>query len=187
MTIPMRYRDALWHGVGKAMPVQWCAELGGWLHSHRSTLRRGGDDQGTYRFNYELLDVERSCELLAPFRKLLTTELENALAPCMVDPFELESIEMHATLYHHGSHFDWHTDADEIETRQLAFAYYMHSTPKRFKGGDLEFIDGTLVPPDNNLLVLFNPRQKHRVREVECWSSGVLDGRWALTGWLHKA
>jgi len=170
------------------------AKLGKWFDEHRDKFVRGGDEHGAQRFNYELTDLDgyMPTELLGPFKKKLiaATADPEVLDALSIPAFDLRFVEIHATLYHHGSHFIWHDDApgydgEIVPSRRATFCYYMHSTPKMFAGGELEFLDGTEVEPKNDRLCLFHPIQQHRVKRVECWSSHVLHGRWALMGWVH--
>jgi hypothetical protein len=188
---PERFRAALLHVVEDVMPDDWLAEFGLWLHQHRDQFARGGDDAGEVRHNWELFELDRHCpELMAPLRARLVDHYPAALAPCAVPEFELRGVDQTATLHHHGSHFEWHDDdlypdLKPAPTRKLAYAFYLHTEPRRFSGGELEFLDGSAVEPKVNRLAIFNPRQKHRVRRVECWSAAAIDGRWAVIGWLH--
>lgn len=192
--VPNRFREALVHISEDAIDENDSGKIGQWLYEHRDRLQRGGDEQGVVRFNHEILNVEKHApDVIRPLRRKLVELLGNSevMHKLCVPAFDLRAIEMHATLYHHGAHFDWHDDAVAadgqtiIESRRLSFCYYMHSTPKMFNGGSLEFLDGTSVEPHNNRLALFHPVQQHRVMPVECWSSHVLHGRWAIVGWLH--
>ena len=193
--VPNRFREPLYHVIDDVVDESVAAKLGRWFCDHRHELSRGGDEFGNSRWNFEMLDVDRFAEVadaIKPIKKKLIELASDAtlLDKLAVPEFDLRHIETHATLYHHGSHFNWHDDAPGpdgglVPTRRITFTYYMHTEPKLFSGGELEFIDGTTVEPKNNRLVLFHPIQQHRVRPVECWSSHVLDGRWALVGWLH--
>lgn len=188
--VPARYRRARHHVIDDAMPTGFSGKMGQECYAHRAQMVRGGDDGGVSRYNWELPAYDRVCQELAPFRARLVEALEVALEPCGVDDFHLDQIEINATLYHQGSHFEWHDDAPGVDgefvpSRRITYCYYMASDPQMFSGGELEFIDGTTVEPRNNRLVLFHPLQQHRVRPVECWSREALHGRWALMGWLH--
>jgi len=189
--VPGRFMTPLVHVVDDAMPAEWVSELGKWFFAHRAQFYRGGDEEGLQRFCWELPELDKLApDLVAPFRKRLVDAIEPALEPCRVPAFDLRFVEVTATLYHHGSHFTWHDDVpgydgEVVPSRRLTFCYYLHTEPKMFKGGELEFLDGTTVEPKNNRLVLFHPVQQHQVRRVECWSSHVLHGRWALMGWIH--
>jgi hypothetical protein len=188
--MPERYRKARFAVVDEVMPAGFSAELGEWFGENRQLFVRGGDPQGLSRYNYEITDLDRHCDLLAPFHAMIVEQFPKALEACDVPDFELRYIETHATLYHHGSHFVWHDDAPAYggtlaPTRRVTFCFYMHTLPKMFEGGELEFLDGTRVEPMNNRLVFFHPLQQHQVRRVECWSAEQLHGRWALMGWVH--
>ncbi|HXI82117.1 MAG TPA: 2OG-Fe(II) oxygenase [Verrucomicrobiae bacterium] len=189
--IPGRFRRAMVRTLDDAMPEEWVRELGRWLYYHRHALARGGDSAGVERYNFELFEVDkRAPELAAPLRAKILSEIPNALAPCCVPDFDVRYVEMTATLHHHGGHFVWHDDApgydgEIVPSRRLSWTYYVHTSPKMFRGGELEFLDGTAVEPRCNRLTMFHPVQMHRVRPVECWSAELLHGRWALMGWIH--
>lgn len=189
--VPARYLRALYSVHDDLMPKDWVAELGRWLYYNRALLTRGGDDAGEARFNYEVVDVDKHCDLIGAFRSAVLARLAEGCDACGGIPlFDLLYFECHATLYHHGCHFDWHNDAPGIDfefvpSRRITFAYYLHSDPKMFKGGELEFLDGTRVEPKNNRLLFFHPLQQHRIVPVECWSAEPIHGRWALMGWVH--
>jgi hypothetical protein len=189
--VPGRMRRALLHVADDFMPEEWVAGLGRWLFEHRLEFVRGGDETGWQRFNWELCELERYApNFVLPFRQRLIAELDKAQAACSVPAFDLRYVEVTATLHHHGGHFTWHDDVpgytgEVVPSRRISFAYYLHAEPKMFSGGELEFLDGTLVEPKNNRVAMFHPVQQHRVRPVECWSAHVLHGRWALIGWVH--
>lgn len=189
--VPNRFRAPLLQVVDHAMPADWLEAIGAWLQEHRHRFVRGGDEQGAQRHNWELCELDRHCpELVADYRKRVVELYPAALEACAVPAFDLRYVEVTATMHHHGSHFCWHDDApgydgNLIPSRRLSHTFYMHTDPKRFEGGELEFLDGTTVEPRNNRMTFFHPIQQHRVRAVECWSSRAIDGRWALIGWIH--
>jgi len=193
-TVPNRFRDALVHSSDDVLPEEHCGKMGQWFYDQRAQLQRGGDEHGQSRFNHEILNVgDLAPDLLRPLRNKLV-ELgtdSDVLRKLCVPEFDVRHVEMHATLYHHQSHFSWHDDAlgadgvTPVLSRRVTFCYYMHTTPKMFSGGTLEFMDGTTVEPENNRLALFHPLQQHRVLPVECYSAHVLHGRWAIVGWIH--
>jgi len=182
--LPERYRSAQFATYEGIMSNEWLAAAGEWLHSQRGYFCRGGDD-GQGRFNYELLDVDDIYPPLAELKTKVVKLLDEAVKKVGIQDFDLGRIECHATLYHHGSHFAWHTDTATDKTRRLAFCLYLHADPKMFSGGELEFLDGTMVEAEHNRLVVYAPDQQHRTRRVECWSSEFLHGRWAISGWIH--
>ena len=192
--VPNRFREPLYHVEENAMGEDFGGAIGKWLHGNRDKFVRGGDEHGVLRFNYELCDIDKymPTELIAPFKKKLIKAVSDpaVLKALNIPEFDLRYIEIHATNYHHGSHFVWHDDApgydgELVPTRRATFCYYMHSNPKMFSGGELEFLDGTAVEPVNDRLAMFHPIQQHRVKRVECWSNAFLHGRWALMGWVH--
>ena len=188
-TLPERYRDPRFTTFDDVMQPEWIGAAGEWLHSQRGYFTRGGDE-GHGRFNYELLEVDELYKPTTELKAAIVERLTDAIEQVGIPDFDLEYIECHATLYHHGSHFTWHTDREgyngqPAHTRRLSYCLYLHSMPKMFNGGELEFLDGTTVDPQNNRLVLFCPYQQHRVRHVECWSAEFLHARWAIFGWIH--
>ncbi len=190
LTVPGRYRQALMHVVDDAVSHEFSGKMGAWFHENRRHFIRGGDEQGLARYNYELTDVEKVCPHLDEFHAMMVERFPEALDACKVPDFDLRYIEVHATLYHHGSFFTWHDDApghdgELVATRRMTFCCYLHTEPKMFSGGELEFLDGTRIEPANRRLAFFHPMQQHQVRAVECYSREPLHGRWALMGWVH--
>lgn len=189
--VPERFRKPLFEAVEDLMPAEWTHAMGVWFRAHMGEFVRGGDPEGLSRFNWELCTIQDAApDLIGQFRARLTDAFPKALAACHIPDFDLRFIEVNATLHHHGSHFIWHDDAPGydgaiVPSRRLTFAYYLHSEPKMFRGGELEFADGSLINPKHNRLVMFHPLQQHRVRMVECWSAEAVHGRWALVGWVH--
>lgn len=185
---PERFQVSRYLAIPNAIGTEFPKELGAYAYQMRGAMIRGGDGKG--RYNHELTNYDDTCPILGPLRERLVLAIDDAREACKVAPFELDYIEINCTLYHHGSFFHWHDDAlgydgEPFKSRRISYAYYFHSRPKRFEGGQLEFVDGTAIEPENGLLVMFNPYQQHRIRKVECYSASALDGRWALMGWLH--
>lgn len=187
---PDRFRAPLIHTIDDAMPAAFALAAGRWLYEQRDRMARTGDDDGQIDFQWCRYDIDKANpELFGPLRKRVLDALPAAVAACAVPPFDPVRIELAATLYHHGCHAGWHRGCGEYdhvaESAALGFAFTMHSEPKLFSGGELEFLDGTAIEPKHNRLTLFAPGQVIRVRSVECWSAHVLHGRWALVGILH--
>ncbi len=183
INMPVRYRKAQYHVIPDALDNDFCKAMGQWLFHNRRHM--------SWADGYHVAaSIDSDCEHIHKIRARLVEALPEALEPCGVADFDLQFTEVRATLYHHGCQSDWHDDSVGHDgtfaaTRRLAFAYYMHTDKQMFQGGQLEFLDGTLMDPDNGKLVLFHPFQRHRVRIVECWSAQAVHGRWALSGWLH--
>lgn len=183
--LPERYRAARFTTFEEVMPKKWLAEVGEWLHSQRNNFRRGGDEDGRERFSYELAAMDEIYKQTATLKAEVAARLDDAVKLVGVPDFDLEFIECHATLYHHGNHYAWHNDTEGA--RRLAYCLYMHTDPRMFSGGELEFADGTMVDANHGRLAIYDPNQQHRIRRVECWSAAFLHGRWALSGWIHGA
>jgi len=186
--VPSRFHRSLVHIVDEAMEKPAAAEMGGWLHDNRDRLQLIHNEQAC-RWEIGFLDAFAG-DQAAQVRAMVIANLEAAQGACEVPAFDLTHIETHATCYHHGGRFDWHDDTvdyagETSATRRLSFCFYLHSTPKMFEGGELEFMDGRTVEAVHRRLVLFHPVQQHRVRRVECRSAAAIHGRWAITGWIH--
>lgn len=184
--VPERFRRPLFHVVDDAVPGEVAAKLGAWLYHARAGLRRVGDDAGEFRFGFETgLD---DADMLAPLRgKLLELAGDPAVLAKLCTPaFDVTGVDLRGALLHHGGFDSWHDDTEDDPDlqRRIAFALFLHTDPKLFGGGELEFLDGTGVEPKNGRLALWHPFQQHRERKVECWSAHVLSGRWAVSGWL---
>lgn len=184
--VPTRFRAPLKHVVDDFMPAEFVASFARWAMQHRSEFFRDGDVEGDYSFHYTHRDFDTH-DLATTFRTKLVAAIPEALGPCCVPEFDLQGVEQFAALFHHGAHEAWHDDIDEQHRRRLGFVYTMHSEPRMFTLGDIEFVDGTTVEPKNNRLVFLHPLQQHRTRRVECWSAHVLHGCWTIRGWLLGA
>lgn len=194
-TMPERFRQSLVYTVADAMGGEFQHEVGTWLHHNRDRLKRArvgthGVDL-TRRAAWLIEDVD-ACH--APFASALRGRvLEELGAACKhfdVEPFDVEPFPMQATMYHHHGFYAWHRDRYEdtvTAQRRMAWLYYLHAEPRRFMGGELEFLDGRLVDPQTDTLVIFPAEQLHRVRAVECYTAGVEDARWTINGWLETA
>lgn len=187
--VPHRFRRPLHLVLDGAVSPKFESAVGPWLHARRLNFWRAGDEQGEGRFAWEMEHVDQADpELFAELRRTVIEKLPEALEACVVPEFDLEGVEMHASVYHHGSHYAWHEDLEGPEDRRrLAFAYYLRTEPTMFKGGELEFLDGTTIEPESGRLAFWHPLQAHRVRPVECWSADLIHGRWAIYGWLLGA
>ena len=54
----------------------------------------------------------------------------------------------------------------------MRFVYYFHAEPARFSGSEIVLAgpdgENVQVTPDNDTLVLFDPRTAHQVRRISC-------------------
>jgi len=191
--VPNRFREPIYHVIDDAVDGRVAEELGQWLYFNRDKLNRVGDDAGEYLFAFEMpskaLDDAPG---LSDVRKRLAgiATDKDVLTKLCVPEFDPSVAEIAADLVHHRGHRAWTHDAVTLDgevaaTRRIAFALHLHSDPRMFTGGDIEFGDGTTVEHKANRLVLWHPCQTYRVRRVECWSAHVLDGRWSVFGWIH--
>lgn len=174
--VPGRFRQPMIHVVAKAMPEEWTAELGHALFAAR--LNMLGDD----------LD-RLAPELMAGLRMAVVKRMPEALGPCGVADFDLLGCEITAVLHHHGGGSGWFSGIDAIngDRRRIGFEITLRTEPRMFAGGELEMVSGETLDPDNARLVWMHPLQAMRVREVECWSSHPMHGRWSIWGWMLGA
>ena len=170
------------------------ADLGKWLFHHEALLRseRGPDDCPAFLWHVPGFE-DHAAELAARVRQAITSAVTaESLEAVGVPEFDLGSIELFPVLLHHGCHFGWHDDwigpdgAPAI-TRRVAFDLFLHTDPKQFTGGMVEFPCGDLIEPDNGSVLLRHPLQAYRIHEVVCRSRETLHGRWSISGWIHGA
>ena len=149
--------------------------------------------------------VRRSLTLddLGPFQKLFTDRikqhLETALARLGHHAFPIGAVELQATASGDGDYFRIHRDSDGTDTRELTFVYMFSSEPRKFSGGELRIfetslVDGRMVPTDrsqtimprSNVAVFFPSRHEHEVLPVRVPGKKFDDGRFSITGWVHR-
>jgi Rps23 Pro-64 3,4-dihydroxylase Tpa1-like proline 4-hydroxylase len=102
--------------------------------------------------------------------------------------------------YGDKDHYHWHYDRIPWdETRLITLIYYVHSSPKKFEGGNLVLTNGLLwedtivgstgeavIEPKNNRLVLFDSRIVHTVKTTKA-AEKFEDGRFSVNVWIGKA
>lgn len=195
-TTPERFRAPRFAVYDGLMGDEFGANVGAWLFHNRDRLKRAGVGDGRVndqtRIAWCIRQLESVCPHTTALRAAIFDRLGEACEALEVPTFDPAGWEWNATLHHHGCFYGWHRDvpgahAGEPGERVLSFVYYLHSTPKLFSGGELEFQDGTLVSPDNDRLVIFPSEQRHQVRLVECWAPGVTHGRFTINGWIRSA
>ncbi len=179
----------LLYPIAGAMGKDFAAALIEWTSSNRDRFAIGGD--GVHRRDVELPDAD-GVELVDELGRRVLELYPEALEACKVEPFEVAWLERHLIGYLQGDRFGWHTDHFQSslslreETKAITFLYYAHRDPRGFTGGGLEFFDGSVLEPDNDLLAFFNPYQRHRVLPVKVHGDAWLDGRWSVAGWAHR-
>lgn len=188
--IPDRLQRPLVHvvdGFLRADDRKFEADLGPWIAARRQDFAQVVDDECIFRMGWTITNVtDMEPELFRPFRKLVLEAAPAAFDPCAVAEFDLTDVSMGISVYHHGNFYQWHRDsAGPDDSRRMGFAFFVHTAPKMFKGGEIEFLDGSVVEPEHNRLVFYNPLQPHRVAPVECWTPDIMHARWVVHGWLH--
>jgi Rps23 Pro-64 3,4-dihydroxylase Tpa1-like proline 4-hydroxylase len=186
--LPQRYRKALLHTTRAALPLTTANELGAWLEVQRQRMERV-DPNDPWGWWLPTLDDQLPA-VASVIRSTVMQHLDAACAACVVSPFDLQRIDLWGALHHHGDHEPWHDDAmldatQVATTRRISWAITLHSDPRMFDGGDLEFADGTKIPAAHNQLVMWHPVQQHRIAAVECYTSRALHGRWSVRGYVH--
>lgn len=190
--VPGRFRRPLIHVVDEAVSEDVIRQAGECFHTHAAALQPFGDPAGELACGWELPDLDAlapevvTCVMMAVFAVPAATMLE-ALA---VPEFNVAGLDMTARLFHHGGHCGWHDGAEDANgdlavTRRIGFELFLHTQPRMFRGGELDFLAGDSVEPVLGRLVLRHPLQVQRVRRVECLSAEALHGRWSIAGWVH--
>jgi hypothetical protein len=180
--LPERYVAPRLESFEGVMPEEWLGALGDWLKQQRGRFKIAASEG---RWAWDYANVDADLPGIALLKRAVLDRLGSGLEALGVEPFEVAHVETHATLYHHGGHFVSHDDLVDDVDRRVGFALFVHSTPKMFDGGEMEFPDGTAVAPTHNRLVMYDPAQRHAVRKVECWSADFLHGRWAVSGFVQ--
>lgn len=153
-------------------------------------VRRGVDPRTRVS---RVVYADRFGDLARGLEEAVRERVDGAVAALGITPFEATWFEVQLTSHNDGDFFHSHTDSASPETagRTLTFVYYFHAEPAGFSGGEIVFAgpDGeeVEVTPDNDTLILFDPRTAHQVRRISCPSGRFEDGRFALTGWLHRS
>jgi Rps23 Pro-64 3,4-dihydroxylase Tpa1-like proline 4-hydroxylase len=142
-------------------------------------------------------------DLGGEFHGLLTERVREQLEPVQDRlhhrGFPLGRIELQVATSGDRDYFRIHRDSDGGDTRELSFVYFFFPEPRRFSGGELrvfdtEVRDGELVPTDrsqtvvprSNLAVFFPSRHDHEVLPVRVPTNSFADGRFTVTGWIHR-
>lgn len=186
--LPQRYRKALVHVVRNALAPAVANELGAWMETQRSQMQRVDEADA---WGWWMPDIDdRLAAVTSEVRSKIVEHLDAACAACVVAPFDLQRVEIWGSLHHHEDHEPWHDDAmlnasEVAVTRRLSWTFTMHSEPRMFEGGQLEFADGTKIQPAHNQLVFWHPVQQYRMAAVECYTSRALHGRWSVRGYVH--
>ena len=133
------------------------------------------------------------------FRTRLPALARSAWVARGLAPVDVSRVEFLLSVHLDGGFFKVHQDHSregKPSTRLVTFVYYLHRHPKRFAGGDLLLLDTDLargrfgseytrITPDDGRLVLFPSPYYHQVTPVTSEADDLMDGRFAVTGWLH--
>lgn len=137
-------------------------------------------------------------ELEAIILPRITAELERNTRRLQIEAFEPKnvSMELHAT--RNGGFGLPHRDNLSNPSLILAFAYYFHSQPKAFEGGDLLLFDSDRTDGDHvftrftrlihrdNTLTLFPTACSHQITRVDSRNDDVAHSRFAVVGWVER-
>ena len=153
------------------------------------------DYRDTLDFTGEWESKERFME---QFKKILP-DMKSRL---QVDPFPIESIDVHVRAYQDGHFFKVHNDTGKsgsiFSNRVLSFVYFFHRIPRPYSGGELLLFDSdietgaftksrfTQITPIDNALVVFPSNFHHCVVPICCPSRNFADSRFVINGFLHK-
>jgi hypothetical protein len=113
--------------------------------------------------------------------------------------FPIGRIQRQLNVHEDGAFFGVHTDDGvcAVAGRRLTCVYNLHTTPKRFSGGELRLYDGVIrngrvepaptytdLDPLDNSLVFFPSGVFHEVRPVQCETAEFRHGRFTITVWF---
>ncbi|MFK0047569.1 2OG-Fe(II) oxygenase [Streptomyces sp. NPDC090741] len=149
--------------------------------------------------------VRRSLVLdeLGPYEALFTERIKEHVQQISgrlnLPAFPLGRIELQVTANGDRDYFGMHRDSDDGDTRELTFVYFFSGEPRRFSGGELRVFetvpeDGRVVATDRsqtivpraNLAMFFPSRHDHEVLPIRVPSKAFADGRFSVTGWIHR-
>jgi len=118
----------------------------------------------------------------------------------------IEKFECQITSYCDGEYYKPHVDVVDVVDaespapnppvqRLIFYTYYLHSTPKKFTGGALRFLqrDGTseaehpscTIEPQNNRIVFFPSNILHEVTPVSMSGDDLEASRLSVNGWIR--
>jgi hypothetical protein len=117
-------------------------------------------------------------------REAVVAELETTAMALGLDGSFDGALTMTAKMFHHSGYHWWHVPD---KTAWLGYRIFMHSHPKRYSGGEVEFTDGTTVEPIGGSCLFFDPKQAQRTKPVDCWTPNLQDGRWTIEGMIYPA
>lgn len=175
-TLPERMQASRLWSCDDAMALEFSTEAGAWAYSACRQFERVGDDAGEYEFAWWLTAIESHAPML--FARL-RAKIWDALAQAREQiqfVGEPTAITCTAQLLHHGGKRWW----TQATSKNPQWIYWMQSTPQMFSGGGVETLDGQIIQPRNNRLLLVS--SQHRFQPVDCWSAHPLHGSWCLTG-----
>lgn len=142
--------------------------------------------KSTVIYDDQLVDVATKLE------REIRLRLPEVMAALQIPAFEIGSFEIQLTSHNDGEYYKWHTDSGSPDTaaRVITFVYYLHSLPRKFRGGELLIHlpdqQHVTIEPENDSMVFFRSRTKHEVKEVICESQQFEDGRFTFNGWIRR-
>jgi SM-20-related protein len=140
---------------------------------------------------------------IGKYKKVFEDKIKDLL-PTIFDrlniyPFTPAKIETEFGAYGDGAFFGHHVDtvtkAGAESYRIISAIYYLHSTPRKFTGGELvlhplpigvENDNSMHVQHENNILVIFHSYVPHEVLPVVAPSLPFKDWRFAVNCMVHK-
>ena len=150
------------------------------------------------------VDDKKETEAIVEARRLLVPKIKSLmpeiLARLLIGDIGQYSIEMGMRVYLNGGFYRPHRDnsARIHAARSISFVYFFNCQPPRFSGGDLLLYDCAVhtsarsfgefsrFVPLRNSIVFFPSACWHQVTPVQCCTSDLRDGRWALNGHLWR-
>ena len=139
-------------------------------------------------------------EALKPLESRLRRLLPHVRRELGMPWFPAGRMELQLAVHQEGGFFGAHTDdgRNEVAGRRITCVYYMHSTPRRFSGGELLIHDTEVrndgcpvragahvaVEPTDNTAVFFPSSLLHEVVPVTRQTAAFEDSRFSVNVWF---
>ncbi len=170
------------------------------LYRHALSIRNKFDAAAVLDYSEEKEDLAyRKAKVVfqedfEEFNKMITAgildKFPEVCASLQIKPYPIDEVEVHLTAHNDGDYFKRHSDSGSRETnnRIITFVYYFNCVPKKFKHGELVFLEKkkTVIDPRNNKIIFFNSSLEHEVKPIICSSRKFEHSRFTLNGWILK-
>jgi SM-20-related protein len=162
-----------------------------------SMVYRNGEIQmSKWRISSTLNDLG---EFSDPFKEKILATLPEILNGLGMQKFPIRDIELSITAHGDGAFFGQHIDTRVHEKteypRMISAVFYMHTTPKKFDGGNLKLFpipvgestdEPKEIAPDHNSIIIFPSIAPHEVLPVHAPNVEFRDCRFGLNCWIRR-